>query len=60
MKSIEREDCLLTRDEHRNPRLSPKNYQQSQIREIVQNLPDQSLISTLVRKYINIPPPSKR
>ncbi len=60
MKSIKREDCQPARDEHKNPHLTPRNYQQSQIREIVQNLPDQSLISTLVRKYINIPPPSKK
>ena len=58
MKSFKREDCQPARDEHKNPRLTQNNYQQSRIEEIVKNLPDQSLISNLVQKYLKNSPTS--
>ena len=59
MKSIKREDYQPARDKHKNPRLTQKKYQQNRIREIVENLPDQSLISSLVQKYLKNSPTSE-
>jgi len=59
MKLIEQEEWQSARDEHKNPRLTQKKYPQSQIKEIVESLPDQSLISSLVQKYLKNSPTSK-
>jgi len=59
MKSTEPEEWQPARDDHKNSRLTQKNYQQSQIREIVESLPDQSLISYLVQKYLKNSPTSR-
>ncbi len=52
-KAIEAARNTLKKDKRINLRLTQKDYQQIQIKAIEEGLPYQSLIASIVHKYIN-------
>ena len=52
-KAIEVAHNTLKRDKRINLRLTQKDYQQIQIRAIEEGIPYQSLIASIVHKYLN-------
>ncbi len=52
-KAIEAARNTLKKDKRINLRLTQKDYQQIQIRAIEEGLPYQSLIASIVHKYLN-------
>lgn len=52
-KAIEAAHNTLKKDKRINLRLTQKDYQQIQIRAIEEGIPYQSLIASIVHKYLN-------
>ena len=52
-KAIEAARNTLKKDKRINLRLSQKDYQQIQVKAIEEGIPYQTLISSLVHKYLN-------
>lgn len=52
-KAIEAADNTLKKDKRINLRLSQKDYHQIQIRAIKEGIPYQTLISSIVHKYLD-------
>lgn len=52
-KAMEAADNTLKKDKRINLRLSQKDYHQIQIRAIKEGIPYQTLISSIVHKYLN-------
>ncbi|MGR3302060.1 MAG: antitoxin [Candidatus Scalindua sp.] len=53
VKAIEAAHNTLKKDKRINLRLTQKDYQQIQIRAIEEGIPYQSLIASIVHKYLN-------